>query len=75
MTKDPFSKQRMDEIFKVDNDNNQLIISRESTTLEFKESFGWASMHKYAKTMAAFANTQGGYIIFGVKIDRILLSV
>ena len=67
MTKDPFSKQRMDEIFKVDNDNNQLIISRESTTLEFKESFGLASMHKYAKTMAAFANTQGGYIIFGVK--------
>ena len=67
MTENPFSKQRMDEIFKVDADNDQLIISRESTTLEFKESFGWASLAKYAKTMAAFSNTQGGYIVFGVK--------
>lgn len=67
MEEEPFSKQRMDEIFKVDPDNNQLIISRESTTLEFKESFGWASLPKYAKTMAAFSNTQGGYIVFGIK--------
>lgn len=65
---DPFSEQLMGEIFKVDTDSNQLnIISRESTTLEFKESFGWASFPKYAKTMAAFSNTQGGYIVFGIK--------
>ena len=35
MTQDPFSKQRMDENFKVDSDNNQPIISRESTTEEY----------------------------------------
>ncbi|MHB8231895.1 MAG: AlbA family DNA-binding domain-containing protein [bacterium] len=45
------------------------IISRESGWLEFKESFNWSSKDEYAKTMAAFANNNGGYIVFGVK-DR-----
>lgn len=43
------------------------IISRESGWLEFKESFNWNSKDKYAKSMAAFANNKGGYIIFGIK--------
>jgi len=43
------------------------IIARESGWLEFKESFNWMSKDKYAKSMAAFANHKGGYIIFGVK--------
>lgn len=41
--------------------------SRESNTVEFKESFNKNSTAKYAKTMAAFSNNRGGYIIFGVK--------
>ncbi|MDR1764902.1 MAG: ATP-binding protein [Lachnospiraceae bacterium] len=41
--------------------------SRESNTIEFKESFNKNSTPKYAKTMAAYANNRGGYIIFGVK--------
>lgn len=41
--------------------------SRESNTVEFKESFNRNSTPKYAKTMAAYANNRGGYIIFGVK--------
>ena len=41
--------------------------SRESNTLEFKESFNKNSTPKYAKTMASFANNRGGYIVFGVK--------
>ena len=40
--------------------------SRESTTVEFKEAFNKANTPKYAKTMAAFSNNRGGYIIFGV---------
>ena len=40
--------------------------SRESTTLELKESFGFKSLAKYLKTISAFANNQGGLIIFGV---------
>lgn len=43
------------------------IISRESSWLEFKESFNWNSKDKYAKSMVAFANNKGGYIVFGVK--------
>lgn len=40
---------------------------RESNTVEFKESFNKNSTAKYAKTMAAYSNNRGGYIIFGVK--------
>lgn len=43
------------------------IKSRERNDLEYKESFGQKSLAKYAKTMAAFANNRGGYILFGVK--------
>lgn len=43
------------------------IVTRESKKIEFKESFNWSNKSKYAKTMAAFANSEGGYIIFGVK--------
>jgi len=41
--------------------------SRESNTVEFKESFNKANTPKYSKTMAAYSNHRGGYIIFGVK--------
>lgn len=40
--------------------------SRESNTVEFKEAFNKANTPKYAKTMAAFSNNRGGYIVFGV---------
>lgn len=42
------------------------ISSRESGWLEFKESFNWNSKDKYAKSIAAFANNKGGFIIFGI---------
>ena len=41
--------------------------SRESNTVEFKEAFNKGNTAKYAKTMVAFSNNRGGYIIFGVK--------
>jgi hypothetical protein len=41
--------------------------SRESVTVEFKETFGFKSLPDYARSMAAFSNNQGGYIIFGVR--------
>ncbi|MDD4279063.1 MAG: putative DNA binding domain-containing protein [Candidatus Sumerlaeales bacterium] len=44
-----------------------ILKSRESNTVEFKESFNKNSTSKYAKTMAAYSNNRGGYIIFGVK--------
>lgn len=43
------------------------IRSRESNTVEFKQSFNKGSTAAYAKAMAAYANNSGGYIIFGVQ--------
>ena len=56
----------MNEIFKISPKDPERITSRESSTLEFKEGFGWKSLPKYLKTFAAFANTRGGYIIYGI---------
>lgn len=56
-------------IFKFISSTEDKLLSRESSTVEFKESFNWGSKDKYAKSMAAFANNRGGYLIFGVKND------
>ena len=50
-------------------DESGHIKCRERNDLEYKESFNANSFAKYAKTMASFANNQGGYIIYGIK-DR-----
>ena len=62
----PFSQEELNEIFKISPVDPERVISRESSSLEFKESFGWASLPKYLKTSAAYANTKGGYIVFGI---------
>lgn len=65
---DVFSEDKLNKIFKCyEGQDSNKIISRESTTLEFKASFSTSAIPIYAKTMAAFANRDGGYIIFGVK--------
>jgi hypothetical protein len=62
----PFSRETLNEIFKVSPHKPDRVISRECGWLEFKESFGWNSLPKYMKTFAAFANVKGGYIVFGI---------
>lgn len=57
----------LDKIFVVNSSNPLLIASRESTFLDFKANFNLASMTDYGKTMASFANKDGGYIVFGIK--------
>ena len=63
---DPFTDGSLGTIFRFDPDNPDRVTSRESTSLEFKESFNWNNNAKYARTMAGFANNHGGYIVFGV---------
>ncbi len=43
------------------------LLTRESGTVEFKESFNWNSKDKYAKSIVSFSNNRGGFLIFGVK--------
>lgn len=64
---DPFGIEVLNNIFKASTQSPELLNSRESGWLEFKEKFSFGSLPKYAKTMAAFANSQGGYIVFGIK--------
>ncbi len=63
----PFSQSSLNEIFKISPKLPNCVNSRENSTLEFKESFGWVKAADYARTCAAFANTKGGYIAFGIK--------
>jgi Putative DNA-binding domain len=62
-----FSPDELGRIFSFESSKSDHLISRENSRLEFKESFNLGSADEYAKTAAAFANTQGGYIVFGVK--------
>lgn len=51
----------------------KLIEEGEGSKIEFKRKF--SSPRKIAKEMIAFANTSGGYIIFGVDDDRTIVGV
>lgn len=63
---DPFSQEYLNRVFKVSPKFKDRLQSRECETIEFKQSFNWGSRESYARTMAAFANAKGGYIVFGI---------
>ncbi len=58
--------KNIENIFRTLSPATMELAAREGSSLEFKEAFNWASKDKYAKTMAAYANNKGGYIVFGV---------
>lgn len=64
--KSPLSLEILTGIFRVSPKDPSRIINREGTTIEFKESYNHSAMAQYFKAMAAFANNQGGYILFGI---------
>jgi len=66
-TQSHFSQGELDKIFSFESASSNRLISRENGRLEFKEAFNLGSADEYAKAAAAFANAQGGYIVFGVK--------
>ena len=59
--------RRLRELLRVDGRFPRRLSSRENSRLEYKESFNWSNRARYAKTMAAFANNVGGFLVFGVK--------
>ncbi len=66
MLKNPLSPEILSGIFRASPKDISRIVNREGTTIEFKESYSHGSMAQYFKTMAAFSNNIGGYILFGV---------
>lgn len=44
-----------------------ILANRESSQLEFKTSFNLESGPDYGRSMSAFANNEGGFIVFGIQ--------
>ena len=74
MVKEPLSESVLAKIFKTSPQNPEKLIKREDKNHEFKESYNNGSMASYLKTMAAFANNDGGYIVFGITDSPRLLK-
>ena len=51
----------------------EMILSGESTTVEFKRKF--TSPEKIAKELTSFANTKGGYLLIGVDDDKKIVGI
>ncbi len=62
----PLSQESLSDIFRTNPNDSTRIMKREDSTVEFKESYNHGNMATYFKTIASFANNNGGYIIFGV---------
>ncbi len=67
MPDNPFSDSQLELIFEENARLPGISKRRESTWLEFKTNFQNQLVPEYAKTLAAFANNEGGYIVFGVE--------
>jgi hypothetical protein len=65
----PFETEYISKIFFTNPANRELIGSRESSTLEFKQNFILEDFDVagYARVMASFSNKEGGYLVFGVE--------
>jgi hypothetical protein len=75
-TEDPFGALRLATILALSKYQSNVLALSESNYLEYKGSFHLNSSPEYAKTMAAFANTRGGYIVFGIQdISREIIGL
>ena len=66
MKSNPLSLEVLTGIFRTSPKDPTRIINREGSTIEFKESYNHGGMAQYFRAIAAFANNNGGYILFGV---------
>ena len=65
-TENPLSTEMIAELLRLDA-SGRYIFHRESKNIEYKESFNHAGWSEYLRNFAAYANNDGGYMIFGVK--------
>jgi len=69
MAVDPFAPEELARLLESDAARPTLLKRRESKTLELKANFSLSDDAKvdYARTMAAFSNREGGYLMFGIR--------
>lgn len=67
VSESPFSPEALSKIFKPLKSNPKLIGTKEGVSIEYKAIFESFKIWKYAKSIPAFANHLGGYLIFGIK--------
>jgi hypothetical protein len=60
----PLNESLISELLKQRADGS--LYHRENKSLEFKEQYNFAGLAEYLRDFAAFANSGGGYVIFGV---------
>ena len=63
---DPMYKDTLDKLFTITKKKPLSIDPTESNTIDYKQNFK-DSIKKVIKHIIAFANTQGGYLVFGVE--------
>lgn len=61
------SETELKKLFEATKNNPEIIEQPEGVTVEYKKSFILNNSTQYFKTMAAFANREGGYLIFGIE--------
>ncbi len=62
---DPFSEYNLNKIFRLSSTDSDCLAVNEGISIEFKENFSLEFKDDYSKTLASFANADGGYILFG----------
>lgn len=70
----PLDENELFKIFKTSAKYPDRLIKREDKNHEFKASFNMANAAMYLKTIAAFANNEGGYIILVYRTSPIQCS-
>jgi hypothetical protein len=70
----PLDDETITQLLKLSSTEPPKLSGSENETVEFKETFNWASPEHYAKAMVAFANNKGGYLLFGVNNDGVIVG-
>ncbi len=63
---DPFSENSLNKIFRLSSSTPNCLAVDEGISIEFKENFILDLKDDYSKICASYANSDGGYILFGV---------